>query len=262
MLQVTASPSDPAGTQSVLRALDVLECLAQSHSALSLTAIAERTGLTMPTAHRLLKALTGRQFLIVNPSTKEYSLGPALTRLASLVMQGDNLLSVAVPILSGLRGQVGETVSLHRPFGNERICVAEFVSHHPVRMESGVGSTYPLAAGASGKVLLAWLPPAEVRRILARPLVRMTDSTITSKSVLAAELATIREQGFATSVGETVPGASALAFPVFSPGQAIVAAVNVTGPATRWTRREMQKKAPLVREAVATIMERTAAGAP
>ena len=253
---------DPIGTQSVLRALDVLECFSQSESALSLSVVAERVGLTLPTTHRLLKALVARRFLVVNPETKEYNLGPSLTRLATLITQNDNILAVAVPVLQQLRDVTGETVSFHRLFNDERVCVAEFVSPHPIRMESGIGRAYPLPVGASGKALLAWLPPLQRQRILSSALPRITANSIVDQAVLEAELEVIREQGYALSVGEVVVGASALAVPIFGPTQSVIGAINVTGPTDRWTKDEMLKRALTVVEAARSIMHLTSVDDP
>jgi DNA-binding IclR family transcriptional regulator len=229
-----ASESSVAGAQTLLRALDILECFVRDGTSLSPVEISRSVGLTQPTTYRLVKALESRGF-VVGDANRRYSLGPAVMRLASVVIgRADDLIAVATPGLERLRDATGETASLHTRLGDERICVAELVSSEPIRMESGVGRTYPMYAGAAGKAMLAWLPALE--RSLRRRLVAAGPATITDPDALAAELARIRRRGYATSANEVFVGASSLAVPIFSGAGTIVGAINVAGPSSRWGR--------------------------
>ena len=156
------------GAQTLLRALDILDAFAEEGASLTLADLGRRAGLTAPTTHRLVKALVSRGFLVTDAS-RRYSLGPAVMRLASVVMhRTDDLAALSMPTLERLRELTGETASLHCLLGNERICVAELVSPEPIRMQSDVGRTYPIHAGAAGKAILAWQPD-----VLDRPGLRL-----------------------------------------------------------------------------------------
>lgn len=238
--RVSAAERSVAGAQTLLRALDILECLAdEAGGTVSLAEISRRLGLTAPTTHRLVKALVSRGFVVAD-ANRRYSLGPGVMRLASVVMhRADDLIAVAMPSLGRLRDATGETVSLHRRIGDERVCVAELISAEPIRMESGVGRIYPLHAGAAGKAMLAWLPDAfaAVRGRLAA----VGPATIVDAPALDVELGRIRKRGYAVSDSEVVGGAASLAMPVFGSGGSVIAAINIAGPSTRWTRSKMAR---------------------
>lgn len=231
------------GAQTLLRALDILDCFSDGSGSMTLVELSRRVGLTAPTTHRLVKALSSRGFVVVDEN-RRYSLGPAVMKLASVVMErSDDLVALAAPSLERLRELTGETVSLHCVIGSQRICVSELVSAEPIRMESGVGGTYPLYAGAAGKAMLAWLPDPLGR--VGRRLAKVGPATITDPAELELELARIRRRGWAVSESELVPGATSLAVPLFAQnGGGVVGAINVAGPSTRWNRAKLTRFRP------------------
>jgi IclR family acetate operon transcriptional repressor len=256
----TAAVASVTGAQTLMRALDILDAFADEGGSLTLADLGRRAGLTAPTTHRLVKALVSRGF-VVSDDNRRYSLGPAVMRLASVVMQRtDDLAALAMPTLERLRDLTGETASLHCLLGTERICVAEIVSLEPIRMQSDVGRTYPIHAGAAGKAILAWHP-----ELLDRPglkLDQVAPGTVTDPSKLRRELERIRQRGFAESEAEVVVGAASLAVPVLGgPGRAL-AAVNVAGPAMRWNRAKRARFRDAVVAEVAGLTALTAAATP
>lgn len=258
--QPAAQEGTVTGAQTLLRALDILECFAHEGTSLSLAEISRRVGLTAPTTHRLVKALISRGF-VVGDAGRRYGLGPSVMRLASVVMhRADDLIAVATPALERLRDVTGETVSLHCQLGAERVCVAELVSPEPIRMESGVGRIYPLYAGAAGKAILAWLPDA--LESVRQRLTAVGPATITDADELAAELARIRKRGYATSEAEVVPGAASLAVPVFGSNGTVIAAINVAGPANRWNRAKIAKHRDAVLAEADALMTTLASSGP
>lgn len=224
------------GSQAVHRVLRTLRCWTDDDPTLTLTEIAQRAGLTLPTAHRMIKALQREQFLVHDRVSGRYALGPTIMDLARVLLQRsdqDELAVVAIPHLERMRAVTGETVGLHLPMGDMRLCVAELVSRQPMRTATGVGHTFPLPNGASGKVLVAWSP--ERLELIERRL-----STAAKRSELRTAMKKVRDQRYATSEGETIPGASAIALPIFGPNRDVRASVNITGPAGRWTKQQMK----------------------
>ena len=232
------------GSQAVHRVLRILNCWTENQPTLSLTEVAKQTGLTLPTTHRMIKALQDQGFLVPDSVSGHYSLGPAITELARVVLgrgSQDELPVVALPHLEKMRAISSETVGLHLPTADSRICVAELVSREPIRTATGVGRSFPLPAGAAGKALVAWSPER----------LAMVDANPSKK--LRAELAQAVKVGYAISEGETIPGARGLAIPVFATGGVVVAAINITGPAHRWTDERMQEVLPEFLREVAGI---------
>jgi IclR family transcriptional regulator, KDG regulon repressor len=235
------------GSQAVHRVLGILLCWRDEDSTLSLTEISQRTGLTLPTAHRMIKALQAENFLVHDKISGHYGLGPAILDLARVLLQRsdqDELVVTVIPHLERMRTITGETVGLHIPMGDLRLCIAELVSRQPIRTATGVGRTFPLPNGASGQILTAW--STERLELVEKQL----GSSEKSRAQLQSVLAKVRKNRFAISEGETIPGASALALPVFGPNKDVRAAVNVTGPASRWTREKMMSFLPALTDEV------------
>lgn len=234
------------GAQSVRRVLSILLCWTDRPT-LTLTEVSKKTGLTLSTAHRMIRALVADGFLVPDPATGAYGIGPAIPELARVVFERgeqDELPLVATPHMERMRAITGETVGLHLPNAYNRICIAELVSRQPIRSATGVGQSFALPAGAAGKVLVAWSPERlkMVKAASKEPL-----------HGLEAELKEIAAQGYAMSFGQTIAGASGLAFPIIAAGEAVIAAVNITGPRERWTRERMEAVLPDLRNEVDQI---------
>jgi IclR family transcriptional regulator, KDG regulon repressor len=243
-----------SGSQTVDRALQILECFTLERPSHSLTELSELTALTVPTTHRLLKALQYREFVVLDVPTRKYTLGSAAMRLAGVVMQRDDIQAVALPHLERLRQVTEETVALHWMVEATRVCVLELVSRHLIRMSSGIGRRYPLYAGAAGKAMLAFLPYEEVEELLDNSARETLGFHLRrSREDLLGELKEIRQAGYATSLGEVVEGASALAAPILDSKGYPVASINITGPSMRWSRERMLKMADTLLSATATI---------
>jgi DNA-binding IclR family transcriptional regulator len=243
-------PTEPTrGAQAVYRALNVLECFTVEESSLSLAQISRRLDLPGPTVHRLLKALEQHQMIAKDREAQRYSLGPGVMRLAHVVQQESaDVVAIAAPSLERLRASTTETVGLHLPMSDRRVCVAELVSFNPVKMASGSRQTYPLHAGAAGKALLAWEPAVQVEQIL--------ESVPRGKrAALRHELEEVRSLGYAISQEETVTEASAIAAAVLDYSGRPVAAINVTGPLSRWTVERMLEHVDTLQQEATAISE-------
>jgi DNA-binding IclR family transcriptional regulator len=253
-------PKEVAGAQTLFRALNVLDCFIEVGPVLSLKEISDRVGLTVPTTHRLVRALISRDMVVVDRH-RRYSLGPAVMRLASVIMhRSEDLAAVVAPTLLRLRDETGETTSLHSLVGHERVCITEFVSPQPIRMESRVGRAYPLYAGAAGKAILAWAP--ELQPEVMRQLEAVGPSTITDPETLRKELTLIVKRGYAESNSETVAGASAVAAPLFDSTGRVLAAINIAGPSSRFNRDAVRSARDALLREVSSAMRLLASLAP
>lgn len=233
----TAAPeASVRGAQSVTRAVSVLNAFTETSPLLTVTEVAAIVGLKVPTAHRLVRALTSTGFLVFDAHTRAYSLGPQILRLSNVMVSRDDLPNIAQPSLLRLRDLTGETVGLHWLMGSQRVCVYEVVSLHPIRLTSGLGSAYPLTKGAASKAIMSMLA-ADTRS----ELLNATDDTLTgpAKARFLRELDEASRRGYATSAGETTEGSAAVAAPLQRLGGG-VGAINVTGPASRFTPRRVQ----------------------
>ena len=185
-------------------------------------------GVHKSTASRLAAALERTGFL--TRVGKRYRLGVEIIRLGTLALRSFDLVATMQPAMEKLSQRTGETVNLAVPGRRGRAQRRRGAQHlHPDRSGGWIGRRTRPHAVANGKVLLAYgaLAPAAARWS-ATPR-----QTITSLDALAAELATVRRDGYATAVAELEEGLVAVAAPVFDPAGACVAALSISGPEFR-----------------------------
>ena len=254
-----ANMSEDRGWQSIGRALKVLDVIGAHQRAVSLTDISAEVRLTISTTHRILRGLEARDFVQRDPLTGDYSVGPSIMRLAqsALAQTADgDLALLALPRMQRLRETTKETVGFHVVNGLRRMCLAELPSHEPIRMASGVGASYVLGVGASGKAILAHLPDETVEQVVATKEFQTRSSIGTTVAAVQKALATVRRDGHAISFGETFSGASAIALPIVDARGYARASLNITGPETRWTKARMMQHLEEAREITDWIEKR------
>jgi DNA-binding IclR family transcriptional regulator len=219
-----------AGTQSIFRALSILQAVTPDSPWVTASEVAARFGYSMPTAHRLLRALQSEGFLTFGRTVHEYRPGPEILRLSGIIIDHDDLIPRAYSSLARLRDLTGESAALHWRLGNSRSSVQEMVSPHAVHVAMGIGRRYPLTRGAAGKALLSAARPEDVENVLADPAVV---SPRAGSGRFRAELESARTLGYARSSGETIAGAASVAGAVDWVCRG-VAAISITGPEARF----------------------------
>jgi DNA-binding IclR family transcriptional regulator len=233
---------------SIEKAIDILFCFDGQRSQLRLTDISDKLGLHKSTAHRMLSLLKKKRLIVSSPNNQLYSLGPGIVELAWVVLRQQGLRSICHPHLERLRQMTNETASLYTRIGDKRVCVEELESSQHIKYAQTVGLTAPLHVGAPGKALLAFLPQAELDALLLElPLTVMTPSTLSDPERLRTELAITHMRGYAISMGERSPGASAVAAPIWDWSSRPIAAIGVLGPTQRLTFEKLQELRPQVR---------------
>jgi len=231
------------GVQSLQRAFELLEHLADTGGEASLSELATLSGLPMPTIHRLIRTLVDLGYVRQN-TNRRYALGARLIRL------GENASmqfgAWARPLLAELVEEVGETANLAVLERDEVVYVAQVPSKHSMRMFTEVGRrVYPHCTGV-GKALLSQLSDDEVRRIVARTgMPAQTANTITEPDGLIADLDLIRRRGYSVDDGEQEIGVRCFAVPV--PNAPAPTAVSVSGPAARVTVESADRIVPLLK---------------
>lgn len=224
----------PEQLRSVQRAAEVLRLFSVDRPVLGLGEVARSLAVPRSTAHRLLRAMEQAGFLAHDPETYTYRLGLWLVRLGEVAVDSVDLRNAARPYLRELAAETGESAFLLVVQGTSAVVVEVQESQSPLRLTLPVGTPWPLHAGASNRVLLAFLPPAQQEEVLRRPLRRITPRTITDADRLRRELARVRRRGFAYSVGELTPGVAAVAVPVLVQGK-LLGGLTVAGPEGRLT---------------------------
>ncbi|MER5671762.1 IclR family transcriptional regulator [Pseudonocardia alni] len=258
---VTASAPARSGTvQSVERAVDLLEAMADAGGTVSLSHLAAASGLPLPTIHRLVRTLAGRGY-VRQQSSREYALGPRLVRLGDTA--GRLVGMWARPRLAGLVDDLGESANLALLEGNQVVYVAQEPGRHSMRMFTEVGRRVSPHCTAVGKALLSRMPVERAREVLRHTdFVRHTDNTITSPEEYFAELDKVRAAGYAVDEGEQELGVRCVAVALDGP---LPAAVSISGPTTRMTDALLDSAVPKLQSVadalVAELARQDAAGA-
>src|SRR6476619_6866669 len=237
------------GVQSLQRAFGLLELVAAQRGAMSISELSAASGLAPPTLHRLARTLVDLGYLPQEPS-RRYALGPRLFLLAeSSTMM---LNAVALPHLSHLVDEIGETANLAMLDGDQVAYVAQAPGRHSMRMFTEVGRRVQPHCTAVGKALLASSSDDDVRALLRRTgLPRHTPHTVTDPDTFLAALQGVRERGYALDEGEQEVGVRCVAVAV--PDTAIRLAVSVSGPAPRMTDELVAHAVPILREATGRL---------
>ncbi len=217
--------------QALDRAFEILELFTPADPEWTLTEIAAATGLPVTTSFRIVASLAANGYLERDPETRRYGLGPAAMALGRRSQITPGLLTNARAALDWLARATGQTalmtvVSEDRHGGT---CIERVEGGHVVPLSSRPGVTGPLHAGASKKVLLAFLGEREQTAITSDSLERLCRGTITDRRRLQAHLARIRSAGWAASYEETDPGVWGLAAPVVAPTGTVVGAIGLAG---------------------------------
>jgi DNA-binding IclR family transcriptional regulator len=209
----------------------------------SFTDVVERTGLSRPTAHRLIQGLEDHGFL-VHVGGLGYVLGPRLLGLAASAMNDLPLRDLARPVLERLARSTGESAQLFVRDRDKRVCIDTAESDSELRTIVEVGSALPLTKGSAGKVFLAWTGDHDRARLIG---------TADDAARLEQQVATTRRRGWAESVAERAPGVASVSAPVFGPDGSLLAAVSVSGPMSRLGQLRAKRYAPAVLEAAKEI---------
>ena len=239
--------TEVSAVRTVNRIADILNSFSRENPVNSLTAISVHLGLPRSTVHRLLRAMEDQGLLMREAGGRGYRLGYQLLYWGMVAQASLDLRHEAQPVLQALTQATGETAILSVRDGQRGICLAMVESSHPVRLAMQVGERLRLHAGASAKVLWAFLPDAEVESILGSiELAPLKPRTITDPELLREELRAIYNRGYATSFEETDCGAMGIAAPVYDYTGRVVAGIGIAAPLARIPPAEVLSFAPAV----------------
>jgi IclR family acetate operon transcriptional repressor len=226
-----AEPNYPIG--SVDRALRLLTSFRDRPSA-TLSQIAEELGVSRSSAHRLLAMFVYHGYVRQDAANKEYVAGPVLLEVGLGVLRQMAVMRRARPLMGELFEELGETVHLVVLNGSDMTFVDGIESTKPLRAGLRVGASLPAHATAGGKALLAQLSDEQLRkRFPQQRLTGMTPATIGRRDDLMAEIAQIRERGFALNDGESEVGLYAIATAFPDPTGITQAAMTIATPSVR-----------------------------
>ncbi len=248
----------PRTIQSVERALDILEILADADGELPLNELAAGAQLNASTCHHLLATLVKRGYAGQTSRTRSYFLGPRITDLSDSRLKQFNLSEIAMPELRRLNDTTLESVHLAVLQGTSLVTFAKLDSKLPIRVGSDDGMKADAShATATGKAILAWLPEPEIARVIAQGgLKRYTDKTISTISELMEDLRLVRRNGYSLDNEEFQAGVVCVGAAIRDHAGAVVGSVSGSMPRMRADGDHMAKVTRCVQDCAARISSR------
>ena len=227
-------PRKEDNVPATLRAISLIEALVAADRPASLAELTGTAHLPKPTLYRMLGMLESAGLVSREPGSRRYAPGPRLASLGRNVMLNGSLRAGRHAILARLVEEIGETCNFTMLDGPQVVYLDRVEAAWPLRMNLTSGSHVPLHCTGSGKLLLALLPKAARDRLIAHlSLTRYTETTITERKPLAAELARIRANRYATDNEEFHAGLVCVAVPVMDARRRACAAIAVHAPVPR-----------------------------
>ena len=243
------------GIQSVQRALAILNAIAFSGGEATLTAIARHLQLKVSTCHNLLATLVQAGYVARRRGTRTYVLGSRILALSTVCMKEVNLPQRAQRIIEMLNVRTQEAVQIAVLQGDDLVTIMRKEALHAVRVDAaGLGKSNAAHATATGKAILAWIPEAELARIIeAKGLPAFTPNTITDFAKLVEELRLVRRLGFAMDREEFQLGVSCVGAPIRTPSGTIIGSISVSCPVFRTDEITMERVRDMVISAAQSL---------
>jgi len=243
--------------QTIERASSILDILGQSPQGISIRELSAKIKLPKGTTHRLLSSLSYFGYVRQDPKTRNYLLGLKLVELGQLLLSQLDLRKEAEPFLKDLAERTKETVHLVFLDRNEIVYIDKVeTDQNPsgLKMASRVGLRNPAHSSAVGKVLLAHFPEEELKNFIKeKGIAKRTENTIADPAQLKEHLKSVRAQGYAIDDEENEKGIRCVAAPIYNEVGKPVAAISISGPAFRITKKVIQES--LKKEVMETALK-------
>jgi IclR family pca regulon transcriptional regulator len=237
---VARSEDKSSSLQSLERGIAVIQVFSREHPALTLSEVARLTGMTRATARRIL--ITLEKLGHVRSDGRLFSLTPRVLTLGWAYLSSLNLWEIAQPLMEDLVEETHESCSAATLDLPDIVYVARVPTRRIMTITLGIGTRLPAYATSMGHVLLADLPQDELDEFLARGVfVRYTDNTLTDRGALRAELARVRQQGWALVDQELEVGLRSIAAPIRGANGRTIAAMNVSAAAARVSKQTLRE---------------------
>ena len=236
----SAESASPGGfSQSLERGLAILSAFTEHRPVLGIADLARAAGLTKSTAHRYVATLARLGYVVQDPDTRKYSLGPRVIDLGFAALNSMEITRIAAQPLQALSDETGYPTSMAVLDGADVVYVDRRRSRRatgfPMDITLHIGSRLPAYCTSMGKVLLAEQPPEQLAALVDRiEFTRRGPKTITSRKQLLSVLERVRRHGIAVNDEELAPGLRSLAAPVRDRTGAVIAAVNLAIHLTTW----------------------------
>lgn len=219
------------GTQAIERAMRLLTCFSGEHSELRISELCADTGLGQSTVSRMMATLDRLGYVVQNPRTGLYRLGPTMVVLGSIALNSSLVHRAGSHITQSLAQGTGLGANLAQLDGDRLFYLCNFESAGVPKSFTMAGRNAPLHATGLGKAVLSGQSAQFVERYYGNALATaFTPHTITRLDTMTAALDEIRNRGYATEIEELAFGRACLAAPIRDRTGEVIAALSVNGP--------------------------------
>lgn len=250
------SADSTGSVQSVARALRILEILSEDEEGYRLADLAERSGLSPSTVHRLLTTMAERRFVQFDSTDGMWHIGRQSFTVGATFIRRRNYVAQTLPFLRMLRDQTRETVNLAVPDGGQIVILTQIESREVVRAITRPGGRASMTSSGLGKAILAHYSDDDVSKIVHTfGMPRVTPKSIIRASELRAELKRVRAQGYALDDEEATVGLRCVASAIYNEHGEPLAAISASGPTARISNERLESLGPIVAETAAMITD-------
>jgi DNA-binding IclR family transcriptional regulator len=239
-----------AGAQVLVRALNLLFTLREEDEAIPVTELGRRLNIPQSNLYRLLQTLENAG-LVDRDVRGEVQLGLRLLELGNSVLARIHreVVPAASPVMRALTDRTQQTSLLTMRAGLSALCVHVVESPQPIHLSFAPGRLLPLLGGASGRVLLPWLPDRVLNSLLDRTgSKRSGDAEHLGDGDLETFIGQARRDGYVMTRGEIDPGAAAVAAPVLLGDGRLWAGLSIAGPVEQFPADQIPTLVTEVRE--------------
>jgi DNA-binding IclR family transcriptional regulator len=227
--------------RALARGLSILQLYDVDNREWTIDEISEQTGLLRMTVYRMVRTLESLSFLVRDPSTNRYRLGPATLALAYLSGDHSALVDLARPFLESLLEETGESVTLAIEVDGIPVCVDIVNTSRPFKRRTAPGRIIGDVASVQGKMFAAFKPEPAREAILARDHPSLTPNTVTDPVALGAEFERIRQDNVAFDLEGLYINTCAVAAPVRDQLGDVIASIAVVVPTGRFGPEEREE---------------------
>ena len=232
----------------IKKAIDILKFISKENQPLGVTDISNALSISKSTSYGILKAFTEEGLIRKDNSTKKYSIGRELMKLAKTIFKGQDIISIARPFLESLSGVINETVFLGiRDYDTVKI-IDLFEPKKSIKISSHAGTKIPLPAGATGKLFLSTMKDEEIISFLKQKgLPKYTENSITDINAFINEIKRTRETGYSIDFEEYLKGVNAVATLIYQDREPI-GAIWLVGFSNSLTRKKIHGITRLIKD--------------
>lgn len=244
--------------QSVVKALSIMEALAESEEDLGATELSQKLGMQKSSVIRVLHTIEQRGYVEKNAETGNYRIGLKAFEMGQAYRQQLGLFAASRPVLRDLVSKCDESAYIAVLRGTNVVYLDVVQTSKPLRMASRVGSITPAFCTAVGKIQLAYQPPSALDNILQRTkLTPLTEKTIVDPRILREQLADIAAKGYAMDDEEFEIGVRCLGSPIWDHHRHVIAGLSISGPVSRFSPERIRDELlPLLLSASQEISRR------